>query len=230
LFPKFVDQPAPIVNTDMLNALIVSNNIVGLTDYYVSNDLVTYTTAYVSGNFNPDLDPYDVLVVPNGSDHVAMLKIKDKVRAFLDAGNALVCSDGWFTHWVPGNQWVMDNTKPTIDVRYTLKTDRHTLFDGIDINDLIYSHGMTGWWACGYIDAASGADVVVEDTWLRPIVVLDEISTGGVMLLTASGPLADVTYAGKKDGALVLLYRNFLRLVDTKKERASVRLSELTNS
>ena len=206
----------------MLNALIVSNNIAGLTDYYVSNDLVTYTTAYVSGNFNPDLDPYDILVVPNGSDHVAMLKIKDNVRAFLDAGKAVVCSDGWFTSWVPGNQWVMDNTKRTIDVRYTLQTDRHNLFDGIDINELIYSHGMTGWWACGYIDAAPGADVVVADTWQRPIVVLDEVSTQGTIFLTASGPLADVTYAGKKDGALVQLYRNFLRLVAAKNELVSL--------
>lgn len=214
----------------MLSALIISNNIVGLTDYYVSNDLVTYTIAYVSGDFNPDLDPYDVLVVPNGSDHVAMFRIKDKVRAFLDAGKAVVCSDGWFTNWVPGNQWVMDNTKRTIDTRYALKTDRHTLFDGIDINDLIYSHGMTGWWACGYIDAAPGADIVLEDTWQRPVVVLDEVTTPGMLFLTASGPLADVTYAGKRDGAMVQLYRNFLRLVVAKKEKASLRLSEMTTT
>ncbi len=153
----------------MLNALIVSNNIASLTDYYVSNDLVNYEITHVTKDFSPDLTPYDVLVVPNGSDHVAMLKIKDKVRAFLDEGKAVVCSDGWFTDWVPGNQWVMDNTKRTIDTRYFLKTDRYNLFDGIDMDELIYSHGMTGWWACGYIDAAGspdrgGADIVMEDT------------------------------------------------------------------
>lgn len=195
----------------MLNALLVSNHIAGLTDYYVSNELVTYTVAGITKDFNPDLTSYALLVVPNGSDHVAMLKIRDKVRAFLDRGGALVCADGWFTNWVPGNQWVMDNSKRTMDIRYVLKTDRHNLFDGVNVDELTFSHGMSGWWACGYIEAADGADVLLEDTWQRPMVVLDEVSTNGTMLLTASGPLADVTFAGDREVALVKLYRNFLR-------------------
>jgi hypothetical protein len=202
----------------MLNALLVSNNITGLTDYYVSSDQVTYTLAAVTKDFNPDLTPYDVLVVPNGSDHVAMLKIKDKVRTFLDARKALVCSDGWFTDWIPGNQWFMDNTKRTMDVRYFVKTDRYNLLDGVNIDELTFSHGMSGWWACGYIDQAEGADVLIQDTWQRPIVVLDEVSTNGSIFLTASGPLADVTFSGKQDVALVKLYRNFLKRIASKKE------------
>lgn len=195
----------------MLNALLISNNIAGLEDYYVSSDLVQYTVCRITKDFDPDLTPYDLLVVPNGSDHVAMVKIKDKVRAFLDAGNALVCSDGWFTNWVPGNQWTMDNSKKTIDIRYAVKTDRYGLFTDLNIDDLTFSHGMSGWWSCGFIQAAEGADVLVEDTWHRPIVVLDEVSTGGKMLLTASGPLADMTYDGSKKSPLVELYRLFLK-------------------
>ncbi|CCH02580.1 hypothetical protein FAES_4581 [Fibrella aestuarina BUZ 2] len=195
----------------MLNALLISNNIARLTDYFVSNDLVTYTVAAVSKPFDPDLTPYDLLVVPNGSDHVAMLAIKDKVRAFLDAGKTVICADGWFTDWVPGNQWVMNNTKRTIEVRYTLKTDRYGLFDGVNVDDLTFSHGMSGWWSCGYVEPSPEADVLLDDTWGRAIVVLDETSTNGTLFLTASGPLADVTYAGKQDSALVILYRNLIR-------------------
>ena len=87
--------------------------------------------------------------------------------------------------------------------------DPHGLLQGLDLDQLNFSHGMSGWWACGYIQAAPGADVLLADTWQRPIVVLDEVSTAGRMLLTASGPLADVTYAGQSDTALVALYRNF---------------------
>ncbi|MBC8152198.1 MAG: hypothetical protein H7Z72_04745 [Bacteroidetes bacterium] len=199
----------------MLNALLISNNVAGLENYYVSNALVQYTVCRITRDFNPDLTPYDVLVVPNGSDHVAMLKIKDSVRAFLDAGKALVCSDGWFTDWVPGNQWVMDNTKKTMDIRYTVNTDQYGLFDGLAVDDLTFSHGMSGWWACGYIKAADGADVVLHDTWQRPMIVLDEVSTNGSMLLTASGPLADVTYDGSRNSPLVDLYRHFLEKVVT---------------
>ena len=199
----------------MLQALLISNGLQGLDKYYVSNELVHYTTCLITKDFDPDLMPYDLLVVPNGSDHVAMLKIKDKVRTFLDAGRALVCCDGFFTAWVPGNQWRMDNSRRTMDVRYRPGPDPHGLLKGLDIDQLNFSHGMSGWWSCGYLDAAPGADVLLADTWQRPIVVLDEVSTNGRMLLTASGPLADVTYAGQSDTALVALYRNFLRLIST---------------
>lgn len=199
----------------MLQALLISNGLQGLDKYYVSNEQVRYTTCLITKDFDPDLTPYDLLVVPNGSDHVAMLKIRDKVRAFLNAGRALVCCDGFFTAWVPGNQWVMDNARRTQDVRYFPGTDRHHLLDGLDLDQLNFSHGMSGWWACGYIQAAPGADVLLADTWQRPVVVLDEASTPGRMLLTASGPLADVSYAGQADTALVALYRNFIRLLAT---------------
>ena len=206
----------------MLQALLISNGLVGLDKYYVSNELVQYTTCLITRDFDPDLTPYDLLVVPNGSDHIAMLKIKDKVRAFLDAGRALICCDGWFTAWVPGNQWLMDNSQRTLDVRYFPGPDRHQLLHGFDLDQLNFSHGMSGWWACGYIRAAPGAEVLLADTWQRSIVVLDETTTPGRMLLTASGPLADVTYAGQSDSALVTLYRNFIRLLATAKTPAHV--------
>jgi hypothetical protein len=38
-----------------------------------------------------------------------MSKIKDKVANFLNDGKALFCFDGWFTNWVPNNQWIMSN-------------------------------------------------------------------------------------------------------------------------
>lgn len=199
----------------MLQALLISNGLQGLEKYYVSNELVQYTTCLVTRDFDPELTPYDLLVVPNGSDHVAMLKIKNKVRAFLGAGKALICCDGFFTAWVPGNQWLMDNSRRTLDVRYSVGTDSHNLLANIDLDELNFSHGMSGWWACGYIQAAPGAEVLLHDTWQRPIVVLDEVSTPGRMLLTASGPLADVTYAGRSDSALVALYRSFLQLLST---------------
>ncbi|MDJ0366461.1 hypothetical protein QMK33_14980 [Hymenobacter sp. H14-R3] len=199
----------------MLHALLISNGLQGLEKYYVSNAQVQYTTCLVTKDFSPDLLPYDLLVVPNGSDHVALLKIKDNVRAFLAAGRALVCCDGFFTAWVPGNQWVMDNARRSQDVRYSCGTDRHGLLAGLNLDELNFSHGMSGWWACGYIQAAPGAEVLLHDTWQRPIVVLDEVSTPGRLLLTASGPLADVSYAGQPDRAPVALYRNFIHLLST---------------
>lgn len=109
----------------------------------------------------------------------------------------------------------MDNSRRTLDVRYAPGPDPHGLLRNIDLDELNFSHGMSGWWACGYLRAAPGAQVLLADTWQRPVAVLDEASTRGRMLLTASGPLADVTRAGRPDGALVTLYRNFIHLLST---------------
>ena len=184
----------------MINAKVISNGIEGLDEnMFRPNEQISYDFEEVTEQFNPQLEGFDLLIVPNGSDQVAMLKIKDKVRAFLEAGNALFCFDGWFTNWIPGNQWIMDNSKKTINIRYELKTDRYNLFNGVDIKSLNFSHGISGWWACGYIEAAEHADVVMADTWDRPMIVLDEVSTNGRMILTASGPVADYTYATTDD-------------------------------
>jgi hypothetical protein len=202
----------------MIKALLISNNIENIGKMFVSNHLIQYEIIVINAEFNPDLTPYDLLIVPNGSDHVAMLKIKSKVLAFLNEGKAVFCFDGWFTNWVPGNQWIMDNSKKTIELRYHIKKDRYKLFENINLDSLIFSHGISGWWSCGYIAAADVADVVIADTWDRPIIVLDEITTNGLLILTASGPLADFDFGGSdpetsngKD--LNQLYKNMIQLV-----------------
>ncbi len=201
----------------MIQAAVISNGIQGIDRYFMSSDRITYNILTIDGNFDPDLELYDLLIVPNGCDHIAMAKIKDKVRSFLDKGKSLFCMDGWFTDWVPGNQWVMDNSKKSIDVRYTLKTDTYNLFENVNLDSFMFSHGISGWWSCGYIDAAPQADVIVEDTWNRPIVVLDEKTTNGLMILTASGPLGDSAGQATDDensmNDLAMLYQNALSLI-----------------
>ncbi|TXD83513.1 hypothetical protein ESY86_09140 [Subsaximicrobium wynnwilliamsii] len=201
----------------MIQAAVISNGLQGIHRYFVSNEKVNYSVLEIEEDFNPDLTPYDLLVVPNGCDHIAMAKIKDKVASFLEEGNALFCFDGWFTNWIPGNQWVMSNEKKTIDIRYKVKTDTYNLFEGIDIDKLIYNHNISGWWACGYIDASKNADVIVEDTWQRPIIVLDEKTTNGTIILTASGPLGDSGAIPTDDessySVLGQLYQNMLSLI-----------------
>jgi len=220
----------------MLHAVVISNAILGLEHLFRSDDLVTYRFEEVTAGFDPDFGGADVLIVPNGCDHVAMLKIRDRVRAFLDAGKTLLCFDGWFTAWVPGNQWVHDNEKATKAIRYHVRADRYGLFDGVELDHLQFNHGISGWWACGYIKAAASADVVLADTWERPIIVFDEATTNGLMILTASGPLGDFSFeegaadeenilsslgdlpSEKAENGLNTLYRNILRLVHHRKE------------
>ena len=199
----------------MIKAMVISNGIHALPHVYRDNHKVQYHFEEVTGDFDPDLSPYDLLIVPNGTDHIAMMKIKDKVAAFLEDGKTLFCFCGWFTSWVPNHQWVMDISKKTIDVRYKIGADRHHLFDGLDIAELNFSHGISGWWACGYIKADPRADVLIEDTWGRPLMVLDEVTTPGMIVLTASGPLADVGYGDRgKDKPEHIISRLFNKCLD----------------
>ena len=201
----------------MLSALVISNGI-GAAEAYRSNDDIRYDVAEVGPGLNPSFDGYDILLVPNGADHVAMLRVRDRVRAFLDRGGALFCFCGWFTDWIPGNRWIHDNRHPTKDVCHRLGTDRHDLFAGVDLAKFDRNrHGISGWWACGYIKPAAGADAMLLDTWGRALVVLDEATTAGLILATASGPLGEFgDYGG---GALATVYRNLLRHVASRRSQ-----------
>lgn len=210
-------------NPRQLTAVVVSNGLEGLRECFPSGAIcgdlvpegvcVDYNFQEVTADFRLDLTGADLLIVPNGSDHVAMLGVRDQVRAFLDAGGAVFCFDGWFTDWLPGHRWRHDNSQATRDIRYRVATDRHGLFDGIDLDPFIFHHGISGWWACGFIEPAAGADVLLEDTWGRAMVVLDETTTPGLLALTASGPLAGALTDDVGGPALVPLYHRLLHRV-----------------
>lgn len=202
-----------------IKAAVISNGIEGLQKYFNSSKVIEYTFLEITKNFNPNLDDFSILIVPNGSDNIAMLKIKEKVSQFLENGNVLFCFDGWFTDWIPNNQWIMSNDIKTIDQRYTSTSDSHNLLENVNINELIFNNNISGWWSCGYIKSSSKAEVILQDTLGRPIVVLDEKSTNGIIFLTASGPLGDMGIDNKvnySNSSLRHLFQNVLFYVAKK--------------
>lgn len=204
----------------MLKALVISNGI-GAEAAYPDIDVIHFETVTIGPDFSPDLTSYDLLIVPNGSDHVALHRIKDRIRAFLDAGKTVCCFCGWFTDWVPGHRWIHDNTHRTRDVRHLSGDDPHGLLKGVHVPGLDQNaHGIYGWWACGYIEPAPGADVLVHDTWGRALVLADTRSTPGFLFLTASGPIGDYSRYGDA-GPLGRLYQNLLRFIIARQETSS---------
>lgn len=203
----------------MLKAVIVSNGIHGGTmGLAPANAGINARVAETGPGFTLDLDDADLLIVPNGADHVALLSVRDDIARFLARGGTLLCFDGWTTPWVPFHEWVMDNSKRTADIRYSKGDDRHGLLDGVDIDALTFRHGISGWWACGYIDAAPGADVLIRDTWGRAIAVADDASTPGLMVLTASGPAGAYDEDNPSAQALSCFYGNMLRLAGKRRK------------
>lgn len=195
----------------MLKALVISNGI-GAEKAYPDIDVIRFEVAFVGPGFDPDLMAYDILVVPNGTDHVALFRLRDRIRAFLDAGKTLYCFCGWFTDWIPGHRWIHDHSHATREVRHLPGADSMGLLAGVHIPSLDQNaHGIFGWWACGYIEPAAGVDILVKDTWGRALVVADTTTTRGFMFLTASGPVGDYSRYGDA-GPLGRLYQNLLRI------------------
>jgi len=194
----------------MKRALVVSNGI-GAEQAFPSTKEICFDVVQVVPSLALELAGYDLLVVPNGADHVAMFRNRVKVREFLDQGKALACFCGWFMDWIPGNRWIHDNEHPTKQVRHYKGDDPLGLLDGVDLGRLDHNeHGISGWWSCGYIQAATGANTLIYDTWGRSMVITDSVSTAGLMFLTASGPLGSYGRYYDATSPIARMYENFL--------------------
>lgn len=197
----------------MIRGLVVSNGI-GSEKAYRDRDDIRFDVAEIGPDFELRLEGYDLLIAPNGTDHVALYRHRRQIRDFLDAGNSLFCFCGWFLDWIPGNRWVHDNSKATRDVRHIRGSDPLGLLEGVDLAGIDHNrHGISGWWACGIIEAAPGANVLIRDPWNRALAVCDTITTPGLMFLTASGPVGDYSSLGYGESPLCQMYENGLRVV-----------------
>lgn len=197
-----------------LSGLIVSNGTGNIAPYLEHQpDGMSFVVAETGPDFMLQLEDVDLLLVPNGSDHVALGRAAATIRAFLDRGGLLLCFDGWVSSWVPGHAWVMDNRQRTADTRYAIRTDRLGIMDGVDVDALTFRHGISGWWACGYIDSPSGADVLVQDQLGRAVIVVDTVTTNGTMVLTASGPVGPSGRRCEPDASALALDRLYANLV-----------------
>lgn len=192
-----------------LKALVIANGI-GSEEAYPAREGVSIDVVEVGPKFAPDLSGYDLVIAPNGTDHVALFRIREDIRKFLDRGGSLFCFCGWFLDWIPGHRWIHDNSHPTREMRHHAGEDPSGLLRGVDLTALDFDkHGISGWWACGYIEPAAGADILIRDPWGRALVVSDESTTNGFLLLTASGPVGDYSRYGYT-GPLQVLYDNIL--------------------
>lgn len=193
-----------------LRGLVIDNGI-GAGAAFPDRDDVVFDRATTGSDFAPDLSRYDLLIVPNGADHVAMFRLRDQVREMLAAGKSLFCFCGWYLDWIPGHRWRHDNSHATRDVRHFAKTDRLGLLEGFDLAALDHNrHGISGWWACGYIEPAADETVLVTDTWGRALVIADDTTTNGFLFLTASGPVGSYG-ASPTWSPLRILYENAIR-------------------
>ncbi|MGH8597449.1 MAG: hypothetical protein ACREXT_12395 [Gammaproteobacteria bacterium] len=199
----------------MLNAVLIHSGVAGTENYFKDCAEVRYRIERIGDPWSPDFAGDDLVIVPNGANHVALYDARAAIHALLAHGGVLACFCGFFTPWIPGSLWRHDNTKPLQDVRYRLNRDDLALFDGVEVNELTFdAHGISGWWACGHIETAHADNVVLIDNFERVLLIADRRSTKGLIIATASGPLGDPDPSSPAQGTC-LLYRNILRAART---------------
>ncbi|MDA3914074.1 hypothetical protein [Oleiagrimonas sp.] len=195
-----------------LQAAVVDNGITGLGDHFAENPDVHYRFERVVPGWQPTFDE-DLVIVPNGADHVALLQARDAIRVVLDRGGVVMNFCGCFTPWLPGTTWVHDSAHPNREMRYHVVDDPLGLMHGVDPARLsTESHGIRGWWACGGLVTRYPDQVVLADPWQRAVLVADRRSTPGLIMATASGPLVHPDPDAAEDQGPRTLYRNMLRV------------------
>jgi hypothetical protein len=202
----------------MLRAVVVDNGIHGLREHFVNSPAIRYRFERITADWRPIFEE-DVVIVPNGSDHLAMLHARASIEAVLARGAAVLSFCGCYTPWLPGTIWAHDNTRPNIEVRYHVINDPLDLMGGVDPARLSTDdHGISGWWACGALHTARPDSVVLADTWQRPVLIADMGATRGLIIATASGPLGESDPDAADDQGVRRLYRNIIRAVARDRE------------
>lgn len=190
---------------------LIDNGVAGLGDYYAASPGIEYRRERITARWQPDFGADDVILAPNGTDHVALHEARDAVQALLARGGAVLCFCGFFTPWLPGSQWRHDLGARLDALRYELRHDPLALFEDVDPESLCRDeHGIRGGWACGTISTAHASSVVLVDNFARVIMIADQRTTRGLIIATASGPLWDEAPTRAASGPR-RLYRNVLR-------------------
>lgn len=172
---------------------------------------VTIIPALALGSAN--LNDYDMFIAPNGTDHEALYRNRQAVRSLLDNGGAVLCFCGWNTDWIPGARWQMQMNIPLRTYEITFPNPEHPLLAGVCIDEVNISNGKRGFWTCGHIETSGNADVLMVNNLNEAVFIVDENTTNGCIIATASGPLPGFSEdtEGSRQHSFDILFDNILR-------------------
>lgn len=146
-----------------------------------------------------DLTPYRALIVPGFADQEYLLTQRDRLRAFLDSGKALVFCGHLFRPWLPGSApFVPKPIRSFWDYAVRIVAP-HPIFAGVAADDLTFRRGVAGFFARGHHPPPAGAETLVAFASGEPTTYLDRQSTGGTILVHAGNDLLE--YAGAQTAA-----------------------------
>lgn len=129
------------------------------------------------------LAPYNVLIVTDFIDQEYLLEQKDAILNFLNEGKIVVACTHVFRPWLPNvNPFMPKNIRKHSDYEM-MTTATPEFFEGVDMNELAYRRGVSGFYARGFHPAPTkDAQVVLTFLDGTPITYIDRTSTAGTIV------------------------------------------------
>lgn len=151
-------------------------------------DNVTYLDQY--DLHTADLSTYNVLVITDFIDQEYLYAQREVIKNFLNAGKIILACTHIFRAWLPSTGLFMPKEirKHSDYEMQVLKED--SFFAGVDMKELAYRKGVSGFYARGSHPVTNkDAEVVLAFTDGTPITVIDRTSTNGVIVSHAARDL-----------------------------------------
>lgn len=134
-----------------------------------------------------DVEQGGLLVVPD-TDQEALFAVRERIRAFLDAGGVVASCVRHYRPWLPGGHY--EPTRRKLTEYRVAKAAPHPVFDPIDELELHEYRGVVGFLAQGHLVAPQGVEVLLRDPDGHAVAYVDRQSMRGTILATSGANLA----------------------------------------
>ena len=155
-----------------------------------SNDAMHITNLDQYELGTTDFSPYDVLVITDFIDQEYLYENRGIIQQFLNSGKIVVACTHIFRSWLPGvNLFMPKRITKFSDYEMEIKK-ADSVFRGVDMQELAYRKGVSGFYARGY-HPVTNPEVEV---WLafktgEPITYVDRTSTKGTIIASSARDL-----------------------------------------
>lgn len=130
-----------------------------------------------------DLSNYNVLMINYFVDQEYLYKHKQIIENFLNKGNVVVFCGHLFRQWLPGCSLFMPKKINSYKDYFVKPVPDTPLFDGVEIEDMVFNKGVAGFFARGYYYAPEKAEVCLTFTDGKVISYIDRHTTNGTIIV-----------------------------------------------
>lgn len=130
-----------------------------------------------------DLSNYNILMITYFVDQEYLYKHKEIIENFLNEGKVVIFCGHLFRQWLPGCSLFMPKKINGYKDYLVQAVPGAPLFDGVEIEDMVFNKGVAGFFARGYYYAPEKAEVCLTFTDGKVISYIDRHTTNGTIIV-----------------------------------------------